>query len=75
MIPKLKLEEPLKQQAKFFIDAIAKKNATVCSGERGWDVVRTLEAINESMRNGGAPVQIESYEASQRRKSREVLTT
>jgi predicted dehydrogenase len=74
-IPKLKLEEPLKQQAKFFIDAIAKKNATVCSGERGWDVVRTLEAINESMRNGGAPVQIESYEASQRRKSREVLTT
>jgi len=74
-IPKLKVEEPLKQQARFFLDAIAKKNASVCSGERGWDVVRTLEAINESIASGGAPVQIETYEAAQRRKAREVLTT
>jgi predicted dehydrogenase len=74
-IPKLRLEEPLKQQARFFVDAIAKKNASVCSGERGWDVVRTLEAINESMRNLGAPVQIETYEAARSRKDREGVTT
>jgi len=61
-IPKLPAEEPLKRQARFFIEALAKKNATVCSGERGWDVVRTLEAINDSIRNGGAAVSIESHE-------------
>jgi predicted dehydrogenase len=66
-IPKLQLEEPLKRQARFFVDAISKKNASVCSGERGWDVVRTLEAINESIEKGGAPVAIESYEAAHRR--------
>jgi predicted dehydrogenase len=65
-IPKLQLEEPLKRQARFFIDALTKKSASVCSGERGWDVVRTLEAINESIQKGGAPVAIESYEAAHR---------
>jgi predicted dehydrogenase len=63
-IPKLQLEEPLKRQARFFIDAISKKSASVCSGERGWDVVRTLEAINQSMQKEGAPVAVESYEAA-----------
>jgi predicted dehydrogenase len=61
-IPKHPAEEPLKRQARFFIEALAKKNATVCSGELGWDVVRTLEAINNSIRNGGAAGSIESHE-------------
>jgi predicted dehydrogenase len=65
-IPKLQLEEPLKRQGRFFIDALTKKSASVCSGERGWDVVRTLEAINESIKQGGAPVAIESYEVAHR---------
>jgi predicted dehydrogenase len=67
MIPKLQLEEPLKRQARFFLDALTKKSASVCSGERGWDVVRTLEAINESIQKGGAPIAIESYESRMRR--------
>jgi len=70
-IPKLQLEEPLKRQARFFIDAIAKKNATVCCGERGWEVVRTLEAINESMREGGTAVSVEAYEIAQNKRSTE----
>lgn len=65
-IPKLQLEEPLKRQARFFIDALAKKDASVCSGERGWEVVRTLEAINASMQKNGAPVAIEGYQATHR---------
>jgi predicted dehydrogenase len=65
-IPKLRVEEPLKRQACFFVDTIAKKNAGACSGERGWDVVRTLELINESIQKGGPPVAIESYEAAHR---------
>jgi predicted dehydrogenase len=55
-IPKLDYEEPLRRQARWFIEAIEKGSAGVCSGERGLDVVRTLEAVNESMRAGGAPV-------------------
>lgn len=65
-IPKLQLEEPLKRQARFFIDAITKKDASVCSGECGWEVVRTLEAINESMQKGGAPITVESYQQTHR---------
>ncbi|MBA3257817.1 MAG: hypothetical protein H0T64_14395, partial [Pyrinomonadaceae bacterium] len=61
----------LKRQARFFIDAIAKKNATVCCGERGWEVVRTLEAINESMREGGTAVSVEAYEIAQNKRSTE----
>ncbi len=68
-IPKLQVEEPLKRQARFFIDALAKKDASVCSGERGWEVVRTLEAINESMKMNGAPVAIESYQSAHRQMS------
>ena len=55
-IPKIALEEPLKRQARFFVDAIRKGDAGVCNGERGLDVVRTLEAVNESIRHGGARV-------------------
>ena len=55
-IPRIQLEEPLKRQAKFFIDAIGKGSASVCSGEHGLAVVRVLEAIGESMRQGGAQV-------------------
>jgi predicted dehydrogenase len=59
-IPKIHPEEPLKRQARFFIEAIERGEATICSGERGWEVIRTLEAINESIRKGGEPVTVES---------------
>lgn len=65
-IPKVANEEPLKRQARFFVDAIGKGSAGVCDGERGWEVVRTLEAIDESMRNGGAPVAVDPYRSTAR---------
>lgn len=55
-IPAVQLEEPLKRQARFFLEAIGRGSATVCSGERGLDVVRTLAAVEESIGCGGAPV-------------------
>lgn len=58
-IPRIQLEEPLKRQARFFVDAIEKGSATVCSGEHGLAVVRVLEAIGASMLGGGAPVVLE----------------
>jgi predicted dehydrogenase len=66
-IPKIPLEEPLKREARFFIDSIKKGSATVCSGERGRDVVRTLEAIEASMRREGAPVAVASARQSRER--------
>ena len=73
-IPKLPAEEPLKRQARFFVDALEKKNATVCSGERGWDVVRTLEAINDSMLNGGAAVPVERVESVYKQQEKQRLS-
>ena len=55
-IPRLSSEEPLRRQAQFFLDAIGSGSAGICSGERAGDVIRTLEAISESIRRDGSPV-------------------
>jgi predicted dehydrogenase len=61
-IPPLRAEEPLQRQARAFIDAVARGDAGIASGERGGDVVRVLEAIEVSMRGGGAPVPVPAAE-------------
>jgi predicted dehydrogenase len=58
-MPKIEMEEPLRRQARFFVEAIAQGDATICSGVRGWEVVKTLEAINESLRREGVPVAVD----------------
>jgi predicted dehydrogenase len=58
-VPRIPVEEPLQRQARFFLEAIRKGTASVCSGERGWQVVQTLEAITRSIRGGGTPVMVE----------------
>ena len=63
VIPKLPPEEPLLRQARCFVDVIRRKARNPCDGRRGWEVVRTIEAINESMRRRGAPVTIDRYSA------------
>ncbi|MDD5559407.1 Gfo/Idh/MocA family oxidoreductase [Candidatus Methylomirabilis sp.] len=68
-IPKIHTEEPLKRQARFFIEAIKTGTATLCSGKCGLAVIRTLEAINESMLRGGSPVAIESNRIGEGRKT------
>jgi hypothetical protein len=55
-VPRIAPEEPLKLQARFFVDAVQRGDATMCAGERARDVISTLEAIDESMRHCGAPV-------------------
>ena len=57
-IPRLSSEEPLRTQAQFFIDAIQSGSATICGPERAWEVVRTLEAIDESIRQDGRPTPV-----------------
>lgn len=55
-IPKLSPEEPLRRQAEFFLEALDKGSAGLCSAERAADVICVLEAIGESLGKGGVPV-------------------
>lgn len=58
-IPRIKFEEPLKNQARYFLSAIQKGKADVSDGHSGLDVVRTLEAIQHSLKERGAPVKVQ----------------
>lgn len=58
-IPRIKFEEPLKNQARYFLSAIQKGKADVSDGLSGLDVVRTLEAIQQSLKERGAPVKVQ----------------
>jgi len=55
-VPKIRLEEPLKAQARHFLDAIRRGHLELSDGEFAVGVQRVLEAISESLRNGGRSV-------------------
>ena len=57
-IPRIQLEEPLRKQARYFLSAVRKGRADVSDGESGVEVVRTLEAIQQSLKARGAPVEV-----------------
>jgi predicted dehydrogenase len=59
IIPKVRLEEPLKLQNRFFLDCVRNNHMPMNDGEFAIEVVRVLEAIAQSMKNGGAPVSVE----------------
>jgi predicted dehydrogenase len=57
-IPKVKLEEPLKNQARYFLNAIKKGKVDVSDGNSGLDVVKVITAIQESLKAHGAPIEV-----------------
>lgn len=57
-IPKIKLEEPLKAQARCFLNAIKKGSLDVSDGASGLDVVKVIEAIQQSLKAHGAPIEV-----------------
>lgn len=57
-IPKIKLEEPLKVQNRFFLQCIREGQAPMNNGDFSVDVVKVLEAIEQSLQNGGGPVAV-----------------
>ena len=58
-IPKIGINEPLKNQAQYFIDCITKNEQPVLAdAKRAADVVRTLAAIQESMNRKGELVKL-----------------
>lgn len=59
LIPKLDLGEPLKEQARTFLNCIQGGLVPLSDGKMGLDVVNTIEAINLSINLGGSPVRID----------------
>jgi predicted dehydrogenase len=57
-IPAVSAEEPLRRQARAFLDSLERGTAGVASGVEGWDVVRVLEAAGRSLRQGGVPTAV-----------------
>ncbi len=62
LIPNIKLEEPLKVEAKHFLACIREGKTPRSDGQNGLTVVRMLEAAQQSLDKGGAPVQLASLE-------------
>ena len=56
--PYLKQEEPLKVECQHFVDCIANGAKLLTDGVHGLELVRLLEAADESLRQGGARVKI-----------------
>ena len=58
-IPNIAFSEPLKLQAQYFIDCIEKQTPpALADAQKGYEVVKTLCAIQQSMEQNGAPVTI-----------------
>lgn len=55
-IPKLEATEALKAEAQYFVDCVTRDCDPFNNGESGFQVVRLLEAADESLKNGGRRV-------------------
>ncbi|RKZ05686.1 gfo/Idh/MocA family oxidoreductase [bacterium] len=54
VLPRIEDSEPLRNEAEHFVDAILNDSTPRSDGHSGLEVVRTLEAACDSMREGGA---------------------
>jgi len=59
-IPKIKMEEPLNVQARYFLECIENKKIKISNGKFGLDVVKIVDCINRSIKNNGQPIKINS---------------
>jgi predicted dehydrogenase len=59
-VPYIKQDEPLKLECQHFLDCIRNRREPLTSGRLGLDVVRILEAANESLKLEGASVCLET---------------
>lgn len=57
-IPYIKQEEPLKNECQHFLDCIKHRVQPLTSGEEGFELVKILEASTESLKRGGAPIDL-----------------
>jgi predicted dehydrogenase len=62
MIPKVHLVEPLREQTAHFLDCVEGRTQPLSDGRSALEVVRVLEAMQESMDLDGAPVAVAAPE-------------
>lgn len=58
LIPRIKITEPLRIECQHFIDCVRDHKQPLSDGKDGLRVVQVLEAAQESMKNGGKPVNL-----------------
>lgn len=56
--PHVPVSEPLKTQCIHFLECVNEKKQPLTDGRNGWNVVRVMEAIDQSIQRKGEPVQI-----------------
>ncbi len=56
--PRVETSEPLRNQASHFLECIRNGKQPFTDGKNGLEVVRTMSAIDESLRQNGAPVKV-----------------
>ena len=56
--PKLEVAEPLKNQCRHFVECVTSGATPMTSGRDGERVVRVLEAVDRSLKQNGAPVEV-----------------
>lgn len=57
-VPYIKQEEPLKNECQHFLDCIRNGKKPLTDGQQGLELVRILEASSQSLKLGGAPVEL-----------------
>ena len=57
-VPYLKQEEPLKAECQHFLDCINHGTTPLTGGEQGLELIRILEASSQSLKQGGAAVNL-----------------
>jgi len=58
-IPRLRLGEPLRNEMAHFVHCVATGARPITDAVNGWEVVRVLDACDDSLRARGAPVEID----------------
>lgn len=56
--PKINAYEPLKEQCEHFLECVEQNKAPFTDGNSGLEVVRVLEAFNQSLERNGEPVKL-----------------
>jgi len=55
-IPKIEMTEPLRLECQHFVDCVTQQQTPLTGGQNGLDVVRILEAAQQSLERKGEPV-------------------
>ncbi len=58
LIPRIDMSEPLRNEVTHFLECVQNRTAPLTDGKNGLEVVKVLEAAQESARQRGAPVRV-----------------